>query len=449
MKKLLFTFVVLLLPMTASADYGFEFNGGFSHWGEPDAVINDIYYQLNPSDQTASVTYKTVCPDDMRDWPVSDYSGDIVIPSQVIYKGVTYTVTSIDDYAFNNTHDSGYGYSLINRSSLTSITSVTIPNTVTSIGNRAFENCRELNSITIVGNLNSIGGGAFCGCSSLTSISLPSSVLSIGEYAFAGCSNLTNISIPNNVTSIGEYTFYNCSGLQSITLSDKLASVEMGTFSNCTSLISVSIPDKVSSIADNAFNGCSNLTTVTIGYYLSSIGSSFHNCNKLSNVYCYAPVPPSYSAQPFDEEVVYSNSLFLYVPSSSLDDYKNYWMVTGADPVNGWCSISWSNILPIPGQGSQKLDTPTILITNGVLKFDCGTDGAEYHYSITYPESKSNAVGNNVQLPSSYTISVYAVKAGYEKSDTATKEIKNGDLNGDGNVDVGDHVELTNIIMAP
>lgn len=448
MKKLLFTFVVLLLPMTTRADYGFEFNGGFSHWGEPDAEIDDIYYQLNPSDQTASVTYKTVSPDDMRDWPVSDYSGDIVIPSQVIYEGVTYTVTSIDNYAFNNTHDAGYGYSLINRSSLTSITSVSIPSTVTSIGNRAFENCRELSFITILGNLTSIGGGAFYGCSSLTSISLPSSVSSIGEYAFAGCSCLTNISIPNNVTSIGEYAFYNCSGLQSITLSDKLVSVEMGTFSNCTSLISVSIPDKVSSIADNAFNGCSNLTTVTLGYYLSSIASSFHNCNKLSNVYCYAPVPPTCSAQPFDEEVVYSNSLFLYVPSSSLEDYKYYvWKGETDEESSGWCSIKPNHILPISGQGSQKLGTPTISISNGVLKFDCGTDGAEYRYSITYPESKSNATGNNVQLPQTCTISVYAIKAGYDRSDTATKVIKNGDLNGDGTVNVADHVELSNIIL--
>ena len=429
MKKLLFTFVVLLLPMIASAeyiDYGFEFTGEFSHWGEPDAEINDIYYQLNPSDQTASVTYKTVCFDDARYWPVSDYSGDIVIPSQVIYEGVTYTVTSIDNYAFNNTHDSFYPYSLINRSSLTSITSVSIPSTVTSIGNRAFENCLELSSITILGNLTSIGRGTFGGCISLISISLPSSVSSIGEYAFAGCSCLTNISIPNNVTSIGEYAF-----------------------AECNSLTNISIPDNVTSIGEYAFNGCSNLTTVTLGYYLSSIASSFHNCNKLSNVYCYAPVPPTYSEQPFDEEVVYSNSLFLYVPSSSLEDYKYYeWKGETDEDSFGWSSIKPSYILPISSQGSQKLGTPTISITNGVLKFDCGTDGAEYRYSITYPESKSNATGNNIQLTQTCIISVYAIKAGYDRSDTTTKEIKNGDLNGDGNVDVGDHVELTNIIMA-
>ena len=204
MKKLLFTFVVLLLPMTTRADYGFEFNGGFSHWGEPDAEIDDIYYQLNPSDQTASVTYKTVSPDDMRDWPVSDYSGDIVIPSQVIYEGVTYTVTSIDNYAFNNTHDAGYGYSLINRSSLTSITSVSIPSTVTSIGNRAFENCRELSSITILGNLTSIGGGAFCGCSSLTSIALPSSVWRSHAETHRFCSRGPRISCWDRRTALAE-----------------------------------------------------------------------------------------------------------------------------------------------------------------------------------------------------------------------------------------------------
>ena len=250
--------------------------------------------------------------------------------------------------------------------------------------------------------------------------------------------------------------FFYCVKLKSIVIPSSVARIESGVFHNCQQLssitipstISVSIPDKVSSIADNAFNGCSNLTTVTLGYYLGSIASSFHNCNQLSNVYCYAPVPPT-AIQPFDEEVVYSNSLFLYVPSSSLEDYKYYvWKGETDEESSGWCSIKPNHILPISGQGSQKLGTPTISISNGVLKFDCGTDGAEYRYSITYPESKSNATGNNVQLPQTCTISVYAIKAGYDRSDTATKVIKNGDLNGDGSIDVADHVELTNIIMA-
>lgn len=451
MKKLLFTIVAMLLPMVASAYYGYSDGiDWWSHFEASDATINGIHYQLNSADQTATVTYKKIVYFDMRNFPVNDYSGDVVIPSHVSYGGVTYIVTGIDNGAFDNALDASYGYSfLIDRpSSWKPVTSISIPSTVTSIGMGAFASCTSLTSIIIPTSVTYIGEQAFSGCTSLSSISIPAGVTSIGFRTFSNCSNLTTVNLPCNMTSIGERAFEYCSGLQSITLPDNLASIEMGTFSNCTSLTSVSIPDKVSSIADNAFNGCSNLTTVTIGYYLSSIGSSFHNCNKLSNVYCYAPVPPSYSAEPFDEEVVYSNSLFLYVPSSSLDDYKNYWMVTGADPVNGWCSISWTNILPISNQGSQKLGTPTISISNGVLKFDCGTDGAEYRYSITYPESKSNATGNNVQLPQTCTISVYAIKAGYDRSDTATKVIKNGDLNGDGSIDVADHVELTNIIMA-
>ena len=117
----------------------------------------------------------------------------------------------------------------------------------------------------------------------------------------------------------------------------------------------------------------------------------------------------------------------------------------------GWGYILWSNILPLASTGGGKVATPTIGIANGALKFECSTDGVEYRYSITYPESNSNTVGNNVQLPQ-ITVSVYAIKAGYEKSDTATKQFTlasglRGDLDGNGVVNVADHVELSKIIM--
>ncbi len=97
----------------------------------------------------------------------------------------------------------------------------TIPNSVTSIGDRAFFECSSLTSVTIPNSVTSIGNDAFCGCSGLTSVTIPNSVTSIGKYAFSGCSGLTSVTIPNSVTSIGECAFYKCTRLTSITCQAK------------------------------------------------------------------------------------------------------------------------------------------------------------------------------------------------------------------------------------
>ncbi len=121
----------------------------------------------------------------------------------------------------------------------TTITSITIPNSITSIGDDAFYNCSGLTSITIPNSVTSIGNYALYGCSGLTSIEIPNSVTSIGNHAFDGCKGLTSVVIPNSVTSIGMQAFYYCSGLTSIV-----------------------IPNSVTSIGDKAFDGCKGLKTV-------------------------------------------------------------------------------------------------------------------------------------------------------------------------------------------
>ncbi|MGN0623646.1 MAG: leucine-rich repeat protein, partial [Oscillospiraceae bacterium] len=149
---------------------------------------------------------------------------------------------------------------------------VTIPNSVTSIGNYAFENCTSLTSITIPNGVTSIGSGAFFGCANLKSITIPNSVTSIGYYAFQDCTSLTSITIPNNVTSIGDYTFYNCTSLTSITIPNSVTSIGGFAFYNCTSLTSVTIPNSVTSIGGFAFKCCESLTSITIPNSVASIG---------------------------------------------------------------------------------------------------------------------------------------------------------------------------------
>jgi hypothetical protein len=126
----------------------------------------------------------------------------------------------------------------------TSVTSVVIPNSVTSIGNNAFYNFSSLTSITIGTSVTSIGNYAFQGCSSLISITIPNSVTSIGGSGFYGCTSLTSITIPNSVTSIGGSAFYGCTSLTSITIPNSVTSIEGSAFYGCTGLNTLTMPDR-------------------------------------------------------------------------------------------------------------------------------------------------------------------------------------------------------------
>ena len=148
--------------------------------------------------------------------------------------------------------------------------SITIPNIVTSIGEKAFYGCSSLKSITIPNSVTSIGWKAFMGCSSLSSITIPNSVTYIGEGAFKGCSSLKSIIIPNSVTLIRDFAFSGCSSLTSITIPNSVTSIGFCAFSGCSSLTSITIGNSVTSIDSWAFNGCSSLKSV-----------------KVANKYCY------------------------------------------------------------------------------------------------------------------------------------------------------------------
>ena len=175
---------------------------------------------------------------------------------------------------------------------------VTIPNSVTSIGESAFYNCSVLASVTIPNSVTSIGSSAFSGCSGLTSVTIPNRVTSIGRSVFSGCSGLTSVSIPNSVTSIGGYAFQHCSGLTSVT-----------------------IPNSVTSIGLRAFSGCSGLTSVTIGNSVTSINNYvFSSCSALIDIYCYAENVPSTGFAFVDIEV--EKKVTLHVPAVSVESYK-------------------------------------------------------------------------------------------------------------------------------
>ena len=180
-------------------------------------------------------------------------------------------------------------------SGCSSLTSVTIPNSVTSIGTYAFQGCSSLSSVTIPNNVTSIEAGAFSGCSSLTSITLPDSIKNIKYWTFESCSSLTSITIPNSVTYIDYNAFRGCSSLTSVTIGESVSEIGNSAFENCTSLTSITIGESVSKIGYSAFSGCSSLTSITIPNNIRSIGDwAFRDCSSLTYIellYIYIVIP--------------------------------------------------------------------------------------------------------------------------------------------------------------
>ena len=188
------------------------------------------------------------------------------------------------------------------------IVSVTIPNTVTDIGQQAFRNCKKLETAVISGTMASIGesafygcellknvtisegvasikNNAFQGCSSLASISIPGSVTDTGTNIFAGCASLTEVKICEGMTKLGDRLFENCSTIQNVTMPESMTSIGAWTFSKCSGLESVSIPANVTSIGKRAFGDCTGLTSVSIPDGVTSIeDQTFYNCSNLESV---------------------------------------------------------------------------------------------------------------------------------------------------------------------
>ncbi|GHT66465.1 hypothetical protein FACS189452_02380 [Bacteroidia bacterium] len=205
------------------------------------------------------------------------------------------------------------------------LTSVIIGNSVTSISTSTFSNCTGLTAFA-VDNANTAYSAMdgilfnnnktmllhYPASKSGTTYAIPNSVTSIGGRAFESCSGLTNVTIGNSVTSIGNYAFES-SGLTSVTIPNNITSIRVGTFRHCSSLTSVTIPNSVTSIGGAAFDRCSSLTSVTIPNSVTSIGSlAFSNCSSLIGVQVGWDIPLNIDANVFNG---YSDSCLLTVPA--------------------------------------------------------------------------------------------------------------------------------------
>ena len=234
--------------------------------------------------------------------------------------------------------------------SCSSLTSITIPDSVIEIGQFAFAGCSSLTSITIPDSVTSIGYYAFADCTNLVSFygilasddnrlliyngeiisvaiggliscKIPYNVIAIGPNAFANCHSLTSVTIPDSVTWIGTSAFNGCTFLTSVTIGNGVTSIGYNAFAYCHSLTSITIPDSVTKIGKEAFKGCISLTSVTIPDSVTEIGvSAFNSCPKLGSVYCKATTPPTLGSHVFESN---KSGRKIYVPMTSVDAYKS------------------------------------------------------------------------------------------------------------------------------
>ena len=266
----------------------------------------------------------------------------------------------------------------------TSLTSVTIPDSVKSIGEDAFYDCTSLTSVnitdiaawcnisfgdffvnplyyaknlylnnnlvtalTIPDSVTSIGNYAFYDCTSLTSVTIPDSVTSIGNYAFYDCTSLTSVTIPDSVTSIGNIAFYGCTSLTSVNITDIAAwcNISFGDFFvnplyyaknlylNNNLVTALTIPDSVTSIGGRAFSNCRSLTSVTIPDSVTSIGDiAFYGCTALKTVYYKGTAADWVKISIGNNNSYITNTKRYYYSESKPTGSGNYWHYVDGKP---------------------------------------------------------------------------------------------------------------------
>ena len=479
MKKILLTFITIMLPFIAN--------------GQESVKIDGLKYDLNVETKTASISsYNT-------------YSGILVILEKITYKEVDYIVSGIASSAFLKNYD---------------LLSVTIPITVKQIGDYSFSGCGNLSSVKIGDGVESIGKNAFSG-SAIVSVTMGKAVRSIGSGAFESYNTLTQVIIsdlaawcqidfeddfsnplylshhlyldkkevkelviPEGVTEIKKYAFTGATNITSLTINNEVMSINRSAFSQCTSLNSVKFGNQLVSIGNYAFYECSSLESLELSDGITSIGEyAFCNCSKLENLklpeqlqiiktaafsgcinlsniiipskveFIYGDAFNHYSSNPNPITIVikteyppiaYTSSFnkltkFL-VPDESIELYE------GVSPWNNF------DVIPFSGSGPEKCAEPEIIYRDNTIFFSCKTPDVVFHYTVTSEDLVEKMTGAQTPVSAIYKVTAYATKAGFEKSDVVSKSINittmpTADLTGDGFVNAADAVKLVNIIM--
>lgn len=289
--------------------------------------VDGIYYVVENGE--AIVTTSIYDNPDSR---IQLYEGDIVIPEEVMIKGMSYKVTAIDDNAF---------------SSASKVTSIVIGGNVTKIGYSAFSRCNGIKSISISGNVKTIWNYAFSNCKSLSEVYIGDGNELIGNEVFKDCENLVCAKIPNSTISIGAKAFQSCIKLENFTIPESLTYIGEGVFRNCLNLTHITIPSNITNIGYRAFYNCNKLKNITINEGVEFIGeSAFELCSfqevelpstvstirlkafasvPLNTIKSKAQIPPEIEYSTFGTETI--EAATLYVPFGGMTAYQNaqYW----------------------------------------------------------------------------------------------------------------------------
>ena len=489
--KRLFSVLFLLFISTISWAYDFEVDGIYYNKNSDGTSVTVTHKNASFNSYYGSVTIPATVTYDSKNYDVTSIGGSafnscsgltsVKIPNSVTsigdyaFSGCSYltsitipnSVTSIGNSAFyrcsnlpvtdNLRYADTYLVEAVDKtlstynikartrfigssafSGCSGLTSINIPDGVTSIGDEAFCYCSGLTSVTIPSSVTSIGGSAFYDCSGLTKaefasieslckisfnratsnplscakhlyiggqevkdVVIPNSVTSIGQYAFYGCSGLTSITIPNSVTSIGQFAFSGCSGLTSVTIPESVTSIGSSAFNNCSGLTSVKIPNSVTSIGSSAFSGCSGLTSVTIGNSVTSIGNyAFSSCSGLTSVTipnsvtsigqytfsgCSGLTSVTLNSNAIVSTEYTSDKSIGYIFGAQVKEYNIGNEVTsiGANAFSGCSELTTISI----GNGIKSIGTKAFA--------NCGNIYDVYCYAMRYPTTSADAFENS------------------------------------------------------
>ena len=225
------------------------------------AIVNgcEYDYKINTADGTATIT-KFRAPDDHGSY-------DITIPTAF----GRFPVTDIGDYAFSGCH---------------SLTTLSLGENIKTIGSYAFYDCTQITgSVTIPQSVTSIGNEAFRWCSGIDSLTINNAATSIGEWAFASCFGIKTLSLGEKIKTIGYNAFSDCSGLTNVTIPQSVTSIGPCAFAYCTSLKNITIPEKVTTIGSDTFNDCSHLEYIILPAGLTSFEDELTDCSPECVIY--------------------------------------------------------------------------------------------------------------------------------------------------------------------
>lgn len=360
----------------------------FNAMAQKTVTIDGIKYHIENGEATIAVQDETL-------------SGDIVIPESISYDGNNYSVVRATNGAFQNTD----------------ITGITLPNSITSLGNSCFKFCYNLTSVKLPDNITSLGDYVFMSCRKLSSIKLPDTLTSLGEDCFSFCDGLTSLILPNSITTLGHGCFSDCNNLKKITLPTNITSLPSFCFSDCKKLSEITLHEGITSLGLGCFSNCSSLTSIKLPKSINKIGDEykdgcFKDCSNLQEVTCQWDNLDGIDVSSHTFDNIFSEAK-LYIPKGTTAMYK------AKEPWNNFKYIIEENDIT---EDAEKCQTPTIGYSNKELTFTSQTEGAKYHYTITDDDIKTEAYSEDgiISLSATYKISVYASADGYKNSDRAT-----------------------------